>query len=233
MYPMTDMDKLMGKLVFNATYCSLEDLKNKYGLDIPELETEQLLQDPQDFLPNFDNEMTKKIIADGFLNSVPILDIEENLTEEPTEEEYAQFVFMRTDLASMSEFSNRGRMVAQAVHAGSYMADAFSLAKEFGFEGEFEGLEIPYDDWVQSGNGFGVVYVYGVDQKTMEDLFIMTQEYFKGIPFFYDIMTDPDYAISDGNSVHRLPVDTCSIAFAPKEKMRTLLTTLGINLYSK
>ena len=113
------------------------------------------------------------------------------------------YVLMRTDMASM----NPGKGMAQSHHASS----AFS--KAIADESHSPETERLINMWQsETDQGFGTVLTLPVNEREMRT----AVQFAKLMGFMAEIIHDPSYPLVDGDTVHRIPVDTCAYIFGDK-----------------
>ena len=117
------------------------------------------------------------------------------------------YVLMRTDMASM----NPGKGMAQSHHASS----AFSKKVYDGFADKTHTQEM--EDLLklwqsETDQGFGTVLTLPVNEREMRT----AVQFAKLMGFMAEIIHDPSYPLVDGDTVHRIPVDTCAYIFGDK-----------------
>ena len=130
----------------------------------------------------------------------------------------AQFIFMRTDLASL----NPGKAMAQAAHAGDVLRH--KVRDEL-------VLEDKYQMWRDANDGvFGTCLVYGITEKQYRTIFTPSfQENFLAGPY---VVHDPTYPLIDGDICHQIPLDTCWVALGFRGKVGRLLHLNDISLHA-
>lgn len=124
------------------------------------------------------------------------------------------YILMRTDMASM----NAGKGMAQASHASNAFIDAVQSAKN-------HKHKVAAVEWqAETTQGFGTVLVLGAKEAQMR----IATELMESAGYFAGIVHDPTYPLVDGETVHFLPIDTCSYIFVPnKEEDNFAAAVLG------
>lgn len=139
--------------------------------------------------------------------------------------EYAQFIFLRDDLESMT----RGRMCAMAAHASSIMHECLNSEQELlRVHGEVDCGDLikNFLGWMDQAGTFGTTYVFGTtvydnydgeveEWDGGEDLKQILQNSLPKDGYFYSVIRDPSYVLKDGLVYHQLPLVTGAVIFAP------------------
>ena len=127
-------------------------------------------------------------------------------------EEFALYVLMRTDMASMTP----GKSMAQACHAGG------QFQKEFGKTDN-------YKRWAKQANGFGTTLVMAANLDMIEALSIKGRNH----RLACGVVTDSTYPIEDGDVVHLLPIVTCSYIFIDRNNEEQMSVVEDLELLTK
>lgn len=127
-----------------------------------------------------------------------------------------QFVFVRTDMASMT----RGRIAAQCMHAANQMVYDIENATS-------NKSKVLLEEWQKEAGGFGTTFV--MDAKNAQTL----AGIISGLSAFVGCdtgnITDPTYPVQDGEVTHLIEVITCGYAFGNKEDIMPLLKEMNID----
>jgi|TARA_X000001388_G_scaffold75414_2_gene70179 hypothetical protein len=154
------------------------------------------------------------------------------------------YILMRNDVASLTV----GRQMAQASHAASAIASRMERLGRQIPENRNIGVNrtIAYEcwlDWVRStrqtsivspnnySQGFGTTIVLSVSEKEMRDtiavaLVARSQEK----SFTAGIITDPTYAVKDGDIAHIVSLDTCGYILGDRDSEALKLLTQDFKL---
>lgn len=148
------------------------------------------------------------------------------------------YILMRNDVASLTV----GRQMAQASHAASAIASRMErLGRQIS-----ESRNIAYEcwlDWVRStkqtsivspnnySQGFGTTIVLSVSEKEMRHTItvaLMARSQEKS--FTAGIITDPTYAVKDGDITHIVSLDTCGYILGDRDSEALKLLTQDFKL---
>jgi peptidyl-tRNA hydrolase len=122
-----------------------------------------------------------------------------------------QYIIVRNDMNSMTP----GRCAAQAAHAANQSVKSL---KE-------HGGNMIVDEWEkETEKGFGTTIVLQADYDQLKVLEKALM--FDALDF--GIVTDPEYHIEDGFTVHLFPVETCLWIFGRKSKIETYVEHLEL-----
>lgn len=143
------------------------------------------------------------------------------------------YILMRNDVASLTV----GRQMAQASHAASAIAGKMErLGRQMTDSGETVGKGfLAYECWLDwsmsTKQSFGTTIVLSVSEKEMRDtiavaLMARSQEE----SFTAGIITDPTYAVKDGDIAHIVSLDTCGYILGDRDSEALKLLTQDFKL---
>jgi len=148
------------------------------------------------------------------------------------------YILMRNDVASLTV----GRQMAQASHAASAIASRMERAGRQVPESRNTAYEC-WTAWVRStkqtsivspnnySQGFGTTIVLSVSEKEMRDTIsvaLMARSQEKS--FTAGIITDPTYAVKDGDITHIVSLDTCGYILGDRDSEALKLLTQDFKL---
>ena len=132
------------------------------------------------------------------------------------------YILMRNDVASLTV----GRQMAQASHAASAIAERMERAERYDTAWEC------WAKWERSTKqGFGTTIVLSVSEKEMRDtvaVALMSRSQEKS--FTAGIITDPTYAVKDGDITHIVSLDTCGYILGDRDSEALKLLTQDFKL---
>ncbi len=132
------------------------------------------------------------------------------------------YILMRNDVASLTV----GRQMAQASHAASAIAERMDRSERHNTAWKC------WAKWERSTKqGFGTTIVLSVSEKEMRDtitvaLMARSQEE----SFTAGIITDPTYAVKDGDITHIVSLDTCGYILGDRDSEALKLLTQDFKL---
>lgn len=126
------------------------------------------------------------------------------------------YILMRNDMDSL----NPGKMVAQGAHA----ANQFTAFMDRQFDQSTDSTCAMYHEWLEQGKDFGTTICLGVDGATLSGVV----QFLRRAGFPAEVTHDPSYPLSDGRTLHLLPLDTCGFAFGDKDALRPILSQFGL-----
>jgi peptidyl-tRNA hydrolase len=116
--------------------------------------------------------------------------------------DYYFFVLMRTDLASM----NPGKAVAHGAHAASMFEMAMKEVKD-------HKIQAALTKWRESAGTFGTAITLAVNDRELHE----SVDNLTAAGYLAGVVHDPTYPITDGQTFHLIPLDTCGWAFVDKD----------------
>lgn len=143
------------------------------------------------------------------------------------------YILMRNDVASLTV----GRQMAQASHAASAIASRMERLGRQIPENRNIGVNrtIAYECWLDwersTKQGFGTTIVLSVSEKEMRDTItvaLMARSQEKS--FTAGIITDPTYAVKDGDITHIVSLDTCGYILGDRDSEALKLLTQDFKL---